>query len=126
MRAMTERWDRLAVFCCLGAAALALGLAALHQIGGFGPESDFYGAYAVSARKLLTGQPYTYAYHPPGFAVLLIGMSWLTGDLFVAGKLLNVLGLALFGWLAYRVCRTLSEPRTAFAATLLCLLLSLA
>lgn len=48
---------------------LALGLGTQHQVGTFGVETDFHGAYGVPAKTLLEGIAYTDQHNPPGYSI---------------------------------------------------------
>jgi len=106
---------------CGAALILALLLGSFHQVGGFGVETDFYQSYAVQAQNILAGRPYTYPHHPPGYTILLGGVSLLTGDLFVAGKIISAFAIGLLGLTAYGLLKALFDPRIALASTILCL-----
>ncbi|HET8649830.1 MAG TPA: glycosyltransferase family 39 protein, partial [Gemmatimonadales bacterium] len=114
-----RRFDHPAAIVCglLFLAALAIGL--LHQVPGFGVETDFAGGFAPAARDLLHGLPYLYPYHPPGYAALLAATSLITRDFFLAGKLLGALSGTLLAWFGYLLLRDLYSSRVAFAATIL-------
>lgn len=114
-----RRFDHPAAIVCglLFLTALALGV--LHQVPGFGVETDFVGGFGPAARDLLHGRPYLYPYHPPGYAALLAVSSLVTGDLFVAGKLVGALSATLVAWFGYLLLRDLYSSRVAFAATIL-------
>jgi 4-amino-4-deoxy-L-arabinose transferase-like glycosyltransferase len=117
----TLRHDIAAGVLCAAVLGLALLVGHLHRIGGFGVETDFYGAYAVQARNLLEGRPYTYPHQPPGYPLLLAGASVLFGDLFVAAKVLSAVAAAAFGWITYLLFKALFGSRIALASTMLLL-----
>ncbi len=119
-----HRWstDRLAVVVCVAAGLGALAIGLVHKVGGFEAETDFYNWYAPQAQGLLSGQPYTFRHNPPGYIILLAGATLITGDSFVAGKLLSAIATALFGWVTYSLFRALFDARVALGATLLLLL----
>lgn len=114
-----ESADRVALLACLAALLLALGLAAIHRVGGLMVETDFYNFYAPQAEALLAGQPYTFRHNPPGYILLLTAVTALTGNAFVAGKLLSAVATGLFGWLGHRLFRALFDARIAATATVL-------
>ncbi len=89
-------------------------------MGNFDVETDFYWRYAVEAQNILAGRPYTDLLHPPGYTVLLAGVSLLTGDLFVAGKIISAFATALLGLTTYSLFKALFNTKIAFASTILC------
>jgi len=115
-------YDVLAVVCCIATGILALALGHLHQVGNWGVETDFYGAYAPQALNILSGEPYTYPHYPPGYMVVLAGTSLVTHDLFTAAKIISALATACFGWLSYVLARALFDRRLAFVSMLFVLL----
>ena len=103
-----------------GALLLAgLVIAVIHRVPGYRDENDFAATFAVEARHLLHGQPYTYQFHPLGYSALLALFSLPTGDLFVAAKLIAALATAALAWLSYLAFRQLFDSRIALGATLL-------
>ncbi|HJU65125.1 MAG TPA: glycosyltransferase family 39 protein [Gemmatimonadaceae bacterium] len=118
------RYDRAAIVLVFVALMIALRYAAAHQLGTLGQETDLYGGNGIEfhAKRLLDGQPFTYRFNPPGYPMLVAGMSRLTGgDLFLAGKLLTVLATALYVGLTYLLGRALAGARVGFATALLSL-----
>ncbi len=113
-------YDRTALVCCTVLLLLALLIGFWkHQIGSWGTETDFYGAYAPQVANILAGRPYTYQHLPPGYCWLLAGVSLLTGNLFVAGKLIAAFATGLFAWVTYLLLKRLFECRIALVSTLL-------
>ena len=118
---MTLRYDATAMAFCIGMLVVALVIGYFHQIGTYG-ETDFFGAYVEQAERILAGQPYTYGHNPPGYMLVLAAVSLVTGDLFVAGKIISAFAAALFGWMTYLLFKALFDARIAFATTVLLLL----
>jgi 4-amino-4-deoxy-L-arabinose transferase-like glycosyltransferase len=114
--------DRVALICCLATVVLATLIGALHRVGTFGTaETDFYWAYGPQARNLLAGRPYGYPFQPPGYSLLLAAASFLTDDLFTAGKVLSAIATGIFAWLSYLLVKALFDARLALAIALLTL-----
>src|SRR5947209_2421539 len=89
-----ERWASPAawsVITAFGATLLWIAVA-LHPVGDYYTESDFYGGYASGARAIQHGivDPSRYPVVGPGyeFALALLGLAG--SDLFTVGKLLSV------------------------------------
>ena len=115
--------DRGAVVLCLVMLVIASGYASAHQIGTLGVETDFYGSYEPHARRILRGLPFTYRLNPPGYMILLAGVSLLTGgDFFLAGKILSVIASVVVVGLSYLIARALAGPAVALATALLSLI----
>jgi hypothetical protein len=115
--------DRAALALCLVMLIIALWYSSAHEIGTLGVETDFYGSYEPQARRILDGQTYTYRLNPPGYMIVLAGMSLLTGgDFFLAGKLLSVISAVLLVGLTYLLGRTLVGHAVALGAALLSLI----
>jgi 4-amino-4-deoxy-L-arabinose transferase-like glycosyltransferase len=91
-------------------------------VGDFGVETDFYGAYAVQAGNILEGRLYTYQYLPPGYSLLLACVSLVTGDFFLAAKIISAFATGLFGWITYLLLKDLFDSRIAFASITLLLI----
>ena len=115
-------YDFSAIVVCVVTGILALALGHLHQVGNWGAETDFYGAYAPQALNILSGKPYTYPHYPPGYMIVLAGTSFVTHDLFTAAKIISALATACFGWLSYVLVRALFDRRLAFVSMLFVLL----
>jgi hypothetical protein len=111
----------IAAILCGAAALLSLAIGSFHQVGGFGVETDFYGTYAIEAKNIVSGQPYTYQHQPPGYALLLAAASFLVNDLFKAGKIISSLATGLFGWITYSLLKTLFDRKIALTTTVLVL-----
>ncbi len=56
--------------------------------------------YAVQAENILTGRAYTYQHNPPGYCLLLATVTFLTGNTFVAGKVISAFAAGFFGWIS--------------------------
>ena len=101
----SDRLTRTALGVALGSALLGVGLGALHRVGGYRVETDFYVYYLPQAREIIDGPPLLrgLVHNPPGFA-LLIGLgSKLLRDEFAAAKLLGALAAGAFVWVAFRL-----------------------
>lgn len=118
----TQRYDSIALAFCMVVLLVALVIGYFHKVGTFGVESDFYGSYAVQAENIIAGRPYTYQLNPPGYCLLLATVTLLTGDTFVAGKVISAFAAALFGWITYLLLKALFDSRIALTATILSLL----
>ena len=118
----TRLYDIMAIAGCGVTLILALVLGSFRAVGDFGVETDFYRDYAVQAENILAGRAYTYQHHPPGYSILLAGVSLLSGDLFVAGKIISAFATALFGLTMYGLLKALFDPRIALVSTILSLL----
>jgi len=116
-----RRDDLAGAALCVAVLIVALVVGRFHQIGGFGVETDFYGAYAVQAKNLLEGRPYTYLQQPPGYPLLLAAASLLVDDLFLAAKIISAVATAIFGWISYLLVRALFTSRIALATTIVLL-----
>lgn len=77
--------------CALTAIVLAWIAFALHPVGDYFTESDFYG-YAWGARLIQHGQMdfSRYSVVGPLYELLLAGLSWVVRDAFRAGELISV------------------------------------
>lgn len=115
------RFDITALVFCFGTLILALVIGHFHVVGFFGVETDFYGAYAKQAENIIAGRPYTFRHNPPGYMLLLAAVSFFTGDLFVAGKIISAISTALFGWVIYLLFSALFGKRIALATVILSL-----
>lgn len=117
-----NRCDRLAfVSGCMGF-ILALGLGTQHQVGTFGVETDFYGAYEVQARNLLEGIAYTDQHNPPGYSILLAAVTIILGDAFTAAKFISAIAVSGFAGCTYQLIKVLYSPQIALGTTLLLLI----
>jgi 4-amino-4-deoxy-L-arabinose transferase-like glycosyltransferase len=113
--------DAIALIACTAILFLALAIGYGREVGTFGVETDFYAHYAVEAKNLLAGRPYTYQHQPPGYSLFLAGVWLVTGDFFAAGKIISAFAAALLGWITYLLGKTLFDSRIALASTVLLL-----
>jgi hypothetical protein len=120
-----QRNDVAAIALCLLSLVTALTLAYFHKIGIVTYETDFYDFYAPQAENILAGRPYTFIANGPGYVLVLAAVSSITGDPFVAGKLISAVSTAIFGWLTYSLFTALFGSRVALTSTALLLLLML-
>lgn len=115
-------YDRFALGFCSVVLIIALIIGHFHQVGTFGVETDFYGVYAVQAENIMAGRLYTYQHNPPGYCLLLATVSYLTGNTFVAGKVISAFATAIFGWISYLLIKALFNSSIALATTIFLLL----
>jgi len=118
----SKQCDRIIIGFCLTICLLALFIVSFREVGAFGVESDFYEVYAVQAENILAGDFYTYKHNPPGYCLLLAAKTFLTGDTFVAGKLISAFATGFFGWISYLLLKTLFGHKIAFISTIFLLL----
>ena len=85
----SKQCDRIIIGFCLTICLLALFIVSFREVGAFGVESDFYEVYAVQAENILAGGFYPYKHNPPGYCLLLAATTFLTGNTFVAGKVIS-------------------------------------
>ncbi|HEV8480471.1 MAG TPA: tetratricopeptide repeat protein [Candidatus Eisenbacteria bacterium] len=79
-----------------------------HRTPGYGVETDLLTDFAPAARSLLAGKldASLYQFHGFGYPLLLALFSLPAGgDLFLAGKILNLLSAGASLWLAYAIFR---------------------
>ena len=107
---------------CLVIFVVALTIGHSRKVGDFGAEPDFYGDYVVQADNILAGRPYTLRHHPPGYTLILAGVSRFTHDYFAAGKIMSACATASFGWFTYLLLKNLFGSRVALATTILSLI----
>jgi 4-amino-4-deoxy-L-arabinose transferase-like glycosyltransferase len=117
--------DRFILIVCVAVLVVGLVLGYFHRVGNFGVETDFYEVYAIQAENIIAGRPYTYQHNPPGYTILLAAIALLTGDMFVAGKIISALATALFGWITYLLLKAVFNSQIAFICTILSLLILL-
>ncbi|HSP87909.1 MAG TPA: glycosyltransferase family 39 protein [Ignavibacteriaceae bacterium] len=117
-----NNFDLAVTSFCFFIFSIALVCGYFHEIGTFGVETDFYGTYAVQAHNILTGKPYTYLHNPPGYPILVAIFSFLTPDLFTAGKIISALSIALIGFINYLIFKILSNEKIAFLSTIFLLI----
>jgi 4-amino-4-deoxy-L-arabinose transferase-like glycosyltransferase len=90
-------------------------------------EIDAEGAeYARIAQNLIAGKGYvglatpgTQLFFPPLFAFLIAGVTWIVGDVEVAGRIVSVLFGTLLVLPVYLIARRMFDERTALAAAAL-------
>ena len=113
---ITQYYYLTAILFCTSILLISLILGYAHKIGNFGVETDFYGSYAVQAKNILSGKPYTSQVNPPGYPILIALGSFLTGDLFIAGKILTSLSTALLVLICYFIFKKLFTERIALVS----------
>lgn len=72
-----------------------------HTFGTYSTETDFYHFYAPDAARLTAGQFPENTYQGPGYPLVLAAFTAVTGDVFLSGKWLSMLGAAGVGVLAF-------------------------
>ena len=99
----------------LGALAAVLIAMALgpHRVGDYFTESDFYGAYADSARLIQRGRlvPSRYGVIGPGYEVALAMAGVILRDLLLAAELLSIVGTLAIAWLWFDLARRRLDAR---------------
>ena len=87
-------WIRAATWAVIGIGAVALIYVAfaLHKVGDYMIENDFYSGYVQGAKLFQSGQldPIHYRVVGPVYDVLLGLVEWPVGDFVVAGKLIAI------------------------------------
>lgn len=98
---------------------LAVTIGSFRNVGTFSVESDFYGVYAVQIERILNGDIYSYQHNPPGYCLLLAGVSIFFGNSFVAAKVVSAISLALLTWVIYALMKIIVSYKLAFCCTVL-------
>lgn len=114
----SKQCDRIILVFCLTTCLLALFIGSFHEVGAFGVESDFYEVYAVQAENILAEGFYTYEHNPPGYCLLLAAITFLTGNTFIAGKVISAFATGFLGWISYLLLKTLFGYKIAFISTI--------
>src|SRR5262245_16185683 len=108
---------RKALFFALAMGALYIAALAYpvhrHVVGAF---SDFYVRFAPDADRVAAGEFPRNTYNPPGYPVLLVLASPLTGDHFTTGKWMSLIAGGLTGVLVFALFRRLFGPGPALLA----------
>ena len=89
----------LALICLLTFAYTAR----THTFGTYATETDFYHFYAPDAEKIAAGQFPENTYQAPGYPLIILLVSKITGDLFVAGKWVSIISAALIVLLTFQL-----------------------
>lgn len=118
----SRRYDIIALVLCIALVSLALIIGYFHKLGNFDVETDFYGTYAIQAKNIRAGRPYTYRFQPPGYSLLLAAVSFVTGNLFIAAKISSAFATGLFSWITYLLLKVLFNSRIALASIILILI----
>ena len=118
----SKQCDRIILGFCFTTCLLALFIGSFREVGAFGVESDFYEVYAVQAENILAGGFYTYEHNPPGYCLLLAAITFLTGNTFVAAKLISAFATGFLGWISYLLLKTLFGYKISFISTIFLLL----
>ncbi len=117
-----ERWllrhsERIAFgLALLVAGALAVIGVTLHPIELFGTESD---GYVRHAEQLLAGEWPTDPFRPLLYALLTAGVGSLTGDCFLAGKLVSAAAGGALVFVVHRLGRRVFDRGTGLLAAVL-------
>jgi len=101
-----ERWAAPAV--ALYTLVLLAVTVLLHPTPLYFVETDLLGAYIPAARALAAGifVPGHYAFHGPGYPLMLAGLAPLCGaDYYLAARLLSAFATGCAAWLAFLVVR---------------------
>ena len=114
-----NNFDSVAILFCISIFIISIIIGSYHIIG----TTDFYGTYAVQAKNILAWQPYTYQVNPPGYSILIALFSFLTGDLFIAGKILSSISTALIGVIYYFIFKKLFTEKIAFVSIIFLLII---
>ncbi len=123
MKVYKNRLLDIIVLCfCFGILIFCLFISYFRQVGTFAVETDFYGVYAIEASNILTGKLYTYQHNPPGYCLILAGVTYLTKDIFLAGKLISTFSTPIFIWINYLTLKYLFEATIALIVTIISLL----
>lgn len=112
----------LAAFFCTATLFLSLVISQNHEVGYFGVETDFYGAYAEQTENLLAKRPYTHFHNPPGYCILLALITLIKGDMFTSAKILTAFSTAAFGFLTFLLFYKIFDERVALLSTFLLLI----
>ncbi len=113
-----DRYTALAYGFALATLITLLGLSTYHEIGGYGVETDFYGAFAPGAEALLHGKVDLDPGYGPGYELALIAFYPLFFDFFAAGKLISILSLFCLGVIVFKLVARLYDSELAFFALL--------
>ena len=114
-----EKYEKSAIGLCLLMLLVLIPLSRAHELGGYGVETDFYGSYAIEARRIFEGKPYEDPFHGPGYSFVLGLLNFGFRDMFLTGKILSVISSLLFGFFSFKVFKSLFNPKFAFFVLLL-------
>ncbi|MFX0135884.1 MAG: glycosyltransferase family 39 protein [Candidatus Hodarchaeota archaeon] len=107
-------YDKLSIILFTIYLFLLIVLSHFHEMGGYGVETDFYGRYAIQAKRILEGKIYEDMMHGPGYPVVLALLSVIFGNMFTTGKIISIISALLFGFLIFKVFRVLFNSKLAF------------
>lgn len=99
--------------------AVLIFLSRAHPFGTDDTETDFYHYFAPDALRLLKGEFPENPFQGPGYPALLVLITKLTGDVFVAGKWISMVSAVLLAWLTFVLFRRLFGYPAGIAAQLL-------
>lgn len=114
-------FDNIALFIGFGSLIFGLIISLFREVGTFEVETDFYGVYAMEAQNILIGKHYTYQHNPPGYCLILAGITYLTKDIFFAGKLISAVATMIFTYINYLLIKYLFEAKIALIITIISL-----
>lgn len=98
---------------------ILLFLSHFHELGGYGVETDFYGSYAIEAKRIFKGKHYEDPFHGPGYPFVLGLLNFGFGDMFLTGKILSIISSLLFGFFSFKIFKNLFNSKFAFFVLLL-------
>jgi len=88
------------------------------QIGGYGVETDFYGAYASQAKNILDFNPYTYSRCGPGYPLILAIASLIIKDMFKAAIFISIISSTIFLYTTYKTLKILFNKQVGLLTSL--------
>ncbi|MBI3658259.1 MAG: glycosyltransferase family 39 protein [Acidobacteria bacterium] len=103
----------VAVLLCLTYLVDISVLSTFHKIGTYGTETDFYGGYAVEAQRIWQGKEYEYAWHGPGYPLLLGLINLAFHDIFLSAKILSIISAAFVLFIGFKLFATLFNSQFA-------------
>lgn len=103
----TNKYFPVFIILLFGITYSVFGL--FHKMGNFDVETDFYGLYAHDVQRLLDGDMVEERDHAPGYAVMVAGLTLITGDVFAGGKALSVISAIGLIWVFYKLADLLFD-----------------
>jgi hypothetical protein len=109
-------WEHvMPIALCLIYLAVILYVGRSYIIGTY-DNTDFYSMYAPDADRLAIGSFPENTFNGPGYPILLMVISKLTGDTFISGKYISAITAMLCGLVSFYLFRRLFGYRTALLA----------